>query len=351
MVNIYDTSELLGVIEETAATPPAFMLDLCFPDIIEQTTEEILWDKTPVKRGLAPFVSPGVPGKVRKQKGFRTEAFSPAYLKLKDQLLPAQHFKRRAGERPTGELSPADRRELAIADMLQDHINAVRRRKEWMAWEVAVTGSVVVSGDDYETVTVDFGRDASLTEALTGNDRFGEANFNAVTFFERKAREVQDLTGYPATTHVMDPDSWAKCRADADFLAVLDNRRQASGSVELGPVAQANGDAPPAITGSRYVGSVGDMDFYTFAGIYEDDAGNAQKYLPQYRCISVAPDAVQGAQVHGAIQDEESLEAAEFFPKMWLEKDPSATMIMTQSAPLVVPGRVNAIAATTTWSP
>ena len=50
---------------------------------------------------------------------------------------------------------------------------------------------------------------------------------------------------------------------------------------------------------------------------------------------------------YGAIQDLESLQAEERFPKMWEEKDPSVAMAMTQSAPLPVPARIEASAFAT----
>jgi hypothetical protein len=50
-----------------------------------------------------------------------------------------------------------------------------------------------------------------------------------------------------------------------------------------------------------------------------------------------------GVQAFGAIMDEEVLIATEFYPSSWVEKNPSARFIMTQSAPLVVPTRPNNI--------
>jgi hypothetical protein len=51
---------------------------------------------------------------------------------------------------------------------------------------------------------------------------------------------------------------------------------------------------------------------------------------------------MQGVKAFGAIQDHESLEAVPYFSKSWLEEDPSRRMVMTQSAPLLVPYRPNA---------
>ena len=44
----------------------------------------------------------------------------------------------------------------------------------------------------------------------------------------------------------------------------------------------------------------------------------------------------------GAILDHDSLVAEPYFPKSWLEKDPSVRYLLMQTAPLLVPYRANA---------
>jgi hypothetical protein len=52
--------------------------------------------------------------------------------------------------------------------------------------------------------------------------------------------------------------------------------------------------------------------------------------------------SVRGVRCFGAIQDfDANLQALAMFPKMWRSDDPSATFIMTQSAPLMVPVNPN----------
>jgi hypothetical protein len=54
------------------------------------------------------------------------------------------------------------------------------------------------------------------------------------------------------------------------------------------------------------------------------------------------PD-LQGVQAFGAIRDERAgFRATRLFVKSWLEEDPPVRYVMGQSAPLLVPERVNA---------
>ena len=59
------------------------------------------------------------------------------------------------------------------------------------------------------------------------------------------------------------------------------------------------------------------------------------------RDILLTTSGVTGVVAHGAILDDEALMAGlssiDVFPKMWSEKDPGATYLMHQSAPLPIP--------------
>ena len=58
--------------------------------------------------------------------------------------------------------------------------------------------------------------------------------------------------------------------------------------------------------------------------------------------------AIAGVRVFGAIEDEQAqLHPHQYFPKSWLIEDPPKRVLMTQSAPLVVPGRPAASFAAT----
>ena len=343
-MDLYSTQELIGLIEETVNTPHAFALNMFFPEPIAQETEEIHFDKLPLDDILAPFVRPELPARSMDQKGFKTETFAPAYIKPMHTVSPSQAMKRRPGESWRNPLTPAQRRDLYVEELLENQLKAIARRKEWMAWQVLLSGSVVVEGEDYPAVTVDFGRDASLTELLTGGDAWDQATADIIGFFDDRATKTQDFTGIASTTHILDPQAWSLARANDKFRETLDIRRQTSGEVELGPYALADGDADAAITSGRYMGSIGDHEFYVFSGKYTDPADNVRKaFLPANTVLSTNPRGFQGRMVHGAIMDHESLQAIEEYPKMWDEDNPSKRQLMTQSAPLPVAGRINQI--------
>lgn len=336
MDRLYSTTALLSVIP-TLDRPTAWLRDIFFADGVQFITTEIAFDKLKMRRKLAPFVSPKVPGKARSARGRQVSTFEPAYVKPKNEVTPDENFVRLAGEQIAGTLDPSQRYMANVTQILADQDAEITRREEWMCAQILQTGKVTVSGEDYPAVEIDFGRDASLTKQLTTTARWGEADVKPLRLIRAWSAEVSQKSGGTPTQVVMGSLASEIFQEDADVRAVLDNRRQATGSFELGPVATGGQDMVAA-----YLGSIGQYDFWQYSQNYEDEAGNVQQLWPDHGVMLSAPGAHWGAMTHGAIRDNTSLAPLPRFPKMWDEKDPSVTFIMTQSAPLPVSREPNA---------
>ena len=113
-MDIFSTHVLTKVVENLK-TPPSFLLDMFFSQELRSDTEEIYFDTQESKPRISPFVSPLMPGKVVEHEGYQTKSFKPAYVKDKRRFTPDMPFKRMAGERIGGELTPAQRLEKAVA--------------------------------------------------------------------------------------------------------------------------------------------------------------------------------------------------------------------------------------------
>ena len=153
------------------------------------------------------------------------------------------------------------------------------------------------------------------------------------------AGQVMTTGGASPTRVVMDPLAWRLFSADESVQRLLD--RQAYGGMltaSLEPMVRRQGNGK-----AQLHGTIGSFEFWTYQDTYVDNAGVTQKMLPDYTVIMGSPDQVLGTRCYGAIQDEEAGYMAErFFPKSWIDHDPPIRWLMLQSAPLVVPYRVNA---------
>lgn len=331
-ISLFTTRQMLGVFEEYDA-PGTHLLDRYFPRV--QTFDTDVVDFDVITKGgakLAPFVMPAAAGRPVRSQGSVTKTFKPAYVKPMTEVDANRPLTRRPGERYGGDMTPAERRAAVIADILLEQRMMIVRRKEFMAGEILRTGMVTVEGPDYPRVVMDFGRDAALTQALIGANRWGEVGVDPIKTLEDNAALTQQKSGLPATEVTFSPTAWSIFRANERVEKLLDNRRQASGEVELGPIARGGPDKPK----QRYVGAIGDFDFWVYNDIAEADDGTPLRLLADYEVIQAAPQ-VNGVQAHGAIKDPRAgYQALEMFPKNWIEENPSSEFVMTQSAPLVV---------------
>lgn len=330
-IQTYDTVTLSGVIYGIDPNKQ-FLLNMFFPGMMTFQTKGIAFDKILKSLKLAPFVSPLVQGKIQRSRGSQMTVFEPAYLKPKDVVDPDRPLVRRSGEPLGGNMSPMQRRDAIIADILQEHRNQIYRRFEHMASEVLLTGKTIVTGEDYPTVEVDFGRKPQNTIALTGAARWSEPTADPLNDIE----DWGTIAEAPITVLIMDSQAYRNfIRNDKVAAELLNSRRGSATQLEAAP---GNGEVV------SYKGSVGgNIDVYVYAGFYEDDDGNKVNFIPENTVIA-ASRAVDGVKTFGAILDPQSgYQALELFPKNWISQDPAAEYVMTQSAPLMVPRHVNAI--------
>jgi len=318
--------------------PSSFLLDTFFPEIQTEDSEEIHFDLDLSKPRIAPFVSPLVEGKVIAEEGMETRSFKPAYVKDKRRFNPNSPLKRKIGETIGGNLSPMDRREAALNRSLNSQLDNLTRREEVMASEALRTGKITVKGENYPTKVVDFKRDPTLTLALTGASRWGENGVSILNDLETWGGRVQSKSGAAARTVVFDPLAWGIAKEDPKVDKQLERRRSTGNSLNTDPILFGQGNDK-----ARYVGSIGDLDFWVYNDVYVDDDGQDKNVLPEHTVIMGSQTMIEGTRCYGVIQDEKANYRAErYFSKSWLQEDPAVRWLLLQSAPLVVPYRSNA---------
>lgn len=348
-MDLFSTTVLARVVE-ALDEPASFLLDSFFPMVQTDPLgrEEIYFDIDESKPRLTPFCSPLIAGRVVEDQGYSTKSFKPAYAKDKRRFLPNAPLRRRRGETIGGALTPMQRRQAQLAESLEDQLEMLTRREEVMAAEALTTGKVTVTGDGYPTMVVDFGRDPALTVSLADDDRWGETGVKPVDGIEDWAALIQEKSGAVVRDVIMDPKAWKIFRADPHVEKLLDMRRGGDPTLQVGPMARGQGQQK-----ARYVGSIGDFDFWVYQDVYVDPADPTQAtklLMPDHSVImasrgdaATGRGGLEGTRAYGVIQDEKAnYQSPRYFTKSWLEEDPALRWLLMQSAPLVVPYRPNA---------
>lgn len=330
---IYTTHDLLSMVR-VMRNPSTFWLDNFFPNQINFQTRYIDFDKVDETQRLAPFVAPTSQGKVISKEGYTTQRFAPAYVKPKGVVDPSQLIERRAGEAYTGEMSISQRRDAVVVDMTRKFKNQIVRRWNWMAAQAALYSSVTISGENYPTVSIDFGRHADLTEVLTGTDAWDDAASNPIADLDAMNNRRMELSGYGSNGIIMGTDAWNAFSTHAKIANLLETRRGSTSVAEVGP-----GDGMPY----QYRGRFGSVDVWTYAEIYENDSGVSTPFMDPRDVVSIATEGFQGTRCFGAILDKRAgWQSLDIFAKMYEQEDPSVEYLLMQSAPLMVPKNPNA---------
>lgn len=338
--NIYDTSTLLGTMRHMES-PSNYWLDLCFGTTMQFDTEEIDFSKIQENRKIAPLVVPTSQGVPIYSAAEERASVKPAYVKPKDAVSASRVIRRAAG---FGELnssqpmSPQQRYQAIVADILRQHREAIERRWEWMASEAIQNGSVTLEDDNYPRKVVDFQRAAGHTVTLTVGNRWGDSGVSIIGLLEtwKKTMRRAKHGGVPNRITV-GTDVWDVMRADTELRELLnaDYRAQNNGmNMNLGVMEGLD---------VEYVGKIsGTMEVYVYSDYYELADGSVTDFMSAKDIVMTSP-SVSGVRCFGAIQDVEAgFQPLAIFPKMWNQNDPSATFVMSQSAPLMVPINPNA---------
>ncbi|WP_288959824.1 major capsid protein [uncultured Sulfitobacter sp.] len=333
--DLYGTTALLGVIRKVPIES-SYWLDNFFGSQINFDTEDIMFDKVKSYRRMAPFVSPVVQGRVMKSRGYETVSFRPAYTKPKHIVDPNKMFTRLAGEGLGGTLSPGARWNAAVADNLREEKESIYRLWSWMAAMAIIHGEVTVTGEDYPTQVVNFGRHGDLTETLAGTARWGEADADPLGDVQNLRKLAFQHSGSPITRLTMGLEAFDRFFDDEDVQKLLKDDIRTSKS-ELSAIGST--DTPYEYRGvlQGYNGQ-GRLEIFTYNEQYEDADDNTVDMMSTYDVIGTG-NGLRGTRCFGAIRDRRAgLQPSPLFPKMWDNEDPSVTYTMSQSAPLMVPG-------------
>lgn len=341
-MNIFDTNVLIQVVPNLM-TSQNWLLDKFFPNITESDTEEVSIDVDVGLRRLAPFVSPLVEGKLVESRKFQTNSFKPAYIKDKRAPDLRKPIRRQIGERIGGQYSAAEREMLNLQFELTDQIDMINRRLEWMAASALQTGTVTVTGEGYETQVVDFGRSSDLTIALSGADKWpetveaGKTNTKPTDDIEDWAQRMLKESGAVATDIVFTTKSWKAFRLDTSV------KDSAITFPALSPFGNQINPGTQIKTGAVYKGRWGNYDLWVYNDWFIDPLDGKEKPMIADGSVIMSGADLMGTRAFGAIIDPAfNYGPMAYAPKSWLQPDPAQRFIMVQSAPLVIPSRVNA---------
>ncbi|MBS0363679.1 MAG: major capsid protein [Proteobacteria bacterium] len=343
----YDTAKLVAVVPNLKLSQN-FLADRFCPGVGLADTEEIDIDIDVGKRRMSPFVSPLVQGELVESRRYQTNKFKPPYIKDKRAPDLRKPVRRMIGERIGGDMTPMERAMANLQFEMEDQVDMLNRRLEWMAASVLRTGQITVAGKGFPTAVIDFARDSALTITLSGSSKWGvSGNFNAdgrdpvpQKNIETWQQLILKKSGAQVSDIVFTPGAWAAfVNAEGVQGAIYYPKLGDQGnSLQIGPTIEK---------GAAYKGRWGQYDLWLYNDWYVDTSNVEQPMLPDGTVILCGPQ-MMGTRAFGLILDETfNYGPMAYAPKTYLQDDPSQRIILMQSAPLMIPSRVNACLAAT----
>lgn len=352
--NLWTTRKSLGVLRQVK-TENRDYFRRWFPNVFRSTDEYIDFEKLPVMgRKLAPFALPLGRGGAVYNDSARAFRFKPAYVILSDEVDPLKPLTYQPGidgsrfDMP--QLTPMQRIELIKAAIVVEHLAAWERRMEWLAARALLDGQVTLSGKEYPTTLVNFGRASNHTVVLTSGNRFGDSGVsildNITAWVDRMV--AAEFGGLP--TRITTSGTVARLiQKDAEIQKHLDLTM--AGGVHMVDRSILAGGENGEMTykfGELAVGGASGrrIELWVNDEVYEDPATGAQtRYLPAHEMLlTAAPNRIQGHECFGRIVDRDAgYEALPLFGKNFVTGDDVKTEhISHKSAPISVPVNPNA---------
>lgn len=306
------------------------------------TQESIIFDEIyDDLRQVAKYVDPAAISVVNRYKGYEVKSFKPAYVKEKDAIeaWSQRLMQRMAGEDIGGSRSPEQRAKMIRAKQIQIHRQKIENRIEQMCAEALVTGAIRISGDQYEDVTVNFGRDAALTILTPQGGAWVAAGTVDPLVGIGAARDlVYDKGNAVVDTLIMGRAAYAAFLAymsKPERKALLQtNVRGSDLELNLLNAGGIRGVTRTAI----FTGLDGaQIEVYVDSRKYITPEGAAVSYVGDKQVVGFDSNVLQGVQAFGIIADKKAgYKAQRIFHKEFENEEPSIDYLLSQSAPLPI---------------
>ncbi len=332
----YETSDYLGIMEEIKEETD-FWTGLV-PEVHQFEEEEITFAKLSQTRELAAFVMPaveGVPSRNRKEKHY---SYKPAYMKAKDFIraidLGPNKIAGMKGLLSRENMSGMDKLDLRRVQLSYEHFTTINRRISWMISQAIQHSTISISnGGKYPKEVVSFGRDPGHTIMKTTGTYWGETDVDPVADIQRTIDLIGEADyGGAVRKIIMGPKAYAALTAegkDSRFLRNLNTQILQTMSANFNMQVAPYKELDPK---GRFNETI---DVYVYRGYYHVN-GVVNHYMDT-RDVLFMTDDIQPVRTFGAIYDiDAGLEPLPMFPKEYKINDPSAAVLLTQSAPLPV---------------
>lgn len=329
-LDLFKYQTMLRVLE-IAKKPKSFLRNNFFSQVEQSMTEQVLIDVVEGKRRTAVYVRPKHAAKVIDRIGYKTNAYTPPYVKMKMDCRAEDFLNRLPGETIfSGGDTPMSRAAKRVGEDLVTMDDMISRLEEFQCASLVQTGAYNIVGEGVSEV-IDFVLDATHNLSLTGTARWSDAASLPLNNLRTWKRLIAKDSGETATDVVMGSNAWDAFINNAQVKALLDLLNVNLGAIN--PVADYGAEG----SGVTYMGTLSSLglNFWTYDEWYIAPASGTETAMIDTENVIMLSKNMRSARHYGAIRDLKANFAVPRFPKSWEEEDPSVRWLMVQSAPMM----------------
>jgi hypothetical protein len=282
------------MLEAMVAMPPApvFLKSKLFAEEVTSPTDQVALDYYLGSQKLAPFIARHKKGSNVPRERFKTQYFSPPFIKPVRPLTADDLFYRSMGESAYSQVAPAAREADLLAFDMQDLNMRISRTEEWMVSQCLFTGSITaLDGDDNLPVaTIDYG---PISETVVAN-QWDVANSDPLQDLKAAIRAVSAASGFQANLIVMGKDAGDAFESNAAVKDAYSRFYLHPGVLEPRYAEEMDN------FGVVILGTWRQLPLYVSESVYEAADGTVHYYVPANKVL-VAATGLQNKIAYAAV--------------------------------------------------
>ena len=332
-----DTISLMQAMERIKA-PASFLLDTFFPKVMPTAmTTKIEVEYRKGGRKLAPYIVKGAHGVNTGREGSSIAIYQPPMLGPRRIVSPEDIEQRGFGETVYSTITPAQRAAQLQARDLSDLQGMIVNRKNKMAADILTSGSTTISGyaDDGQLVTTDVVSFDWTQEAKVAKS-WADAGADIYGDIKAASETIQENAGMVPTIMVVGKNIENYLLNNEGIMKWL----AIPSTSNLSLMSIAPRYTHPQIRRIGLIQSL-NLEIYSYAETYTDDAGETQPFLAPDDAIIAIPG--RGRQLHGAVTliNPEgtgfNTYAGEYVPQYYGNRDSNQMALTVYSRVLLAP--------------
>ena len=333
-ISMFDSRAMIPALD-LIHPPKSFLRDMFFRTSNISIKETVDIDIRTGGRQLAPFTSLQLPAYTKEKKGWITKSYNPPPINSKAIFTSYDVLKRDFGSHIYENLmTPEQRAASELGRELQEFVDDITRREEWMAAKLIDTGTYTATGEGVSLV-VDFGYVSS--HRYTASTLWSAGGAKPLADI-KTACELIEVDGAVKPDTLILGISTVEYFVELVKKTSLDLRERDLGRILI--------DQLP--NGANYLGRLSEygLNVYSYASYYDDGTGTIVNMVPADRIYLGSTEAYCSCN-YGAIPDLQNnvLASVKYYPKTWMSNDPSAMYLQVQSRPLVAMHQPQAFAS------